>query len=216
VAYTYEDIIDLAKRSGIPFKVGSDLRPGATVKYTGKPSLHAEGKAVDFSGYSQDQLAEFMINAGAREVFHKSVATGKWYGWSKGKPVPETAHGGELAKDHENHVHAAFDEAGVGPGSFLDNLRKGIASVGAALSPALGPLAKFIPNPGNVTEALGSMGTGIYSIAQSAVGVGTLANTITQLFLPTKIMRGAMFLLGMMFMLIGIWFLSREIKESKA
>lgn len=213
---TSEQIVELAQRSGIPYKVGSRHRPGATTKYSGSKSHHADDNAVDFSGFNQDALAQYFMAIPGYEVFHRSQATGTWYGMSKGKQVPVTAHGGELAKDHENHLHVAMGPEHVGPGSFLDNLRKGLASVGANLSPALGALGTYIPNPANVTGALQNVGAGIYSIAQSAVGVGRMADTITSLFLPTKIMRGALFLFGAMFLLIGIWFLAREVKESKA
>jgi hypothetical protein len=212
VVGTSAQIIEIAQRAGIPY--GETLRWRSTPTRRGGRSHHQDDNAVDFMGYSQDALAELFVKIPTLEVFHFSEATGKWYGVSKGKPV-DPAKNQDLVKEHKNHLHVAMSPEQVGPGSFLDNLRKGLASVGSALSPALGALGGFIPNPGNVTDALGNVGKGIYSIAESAAGVGHLANTITQLFLPTKLMRAFAFVFGTIFLLIGIWFLAREVKESK-
>lgn len=215
MAYTYEQIIEIAQRSGIPNNPGSTLRPGAKTK-SGKDSWHATGRAVDFMGYSQDALAALFMSIPTLEVFHKSEATGKWYGMSRGKPVDEKTHQ-DLVNEHRNHLHVAMSEEQVGPGSILERLRKGLAAFGAGVAGALpGPLSGLIPTPGNVTEALTNVGTGISSIAQSAMSVGQLATAATKLFLPTtqlRIMAGAF---GMIFILIGIWFLSREVRESRA
>jgi hypothetical protein len=155
------------------------------------------------------------MNIPTAEVFHYSDATGTWYGMSKGKPV-DPVKNADLVAEHHNHLHVAMLPDQVGPGSFLDNLRKGLASIGDNLSPAAGALSKFIPTPGNVTDALGNVGGAMYSLAQSAASVGQLATVVTKAFLPTNLMRAALFLFGAVFTLIGIWFLAREVKESKA
>lgn len=207
-------IIEIAQRSGIPNNPGSTFRPGATTKSGGK-SHHADDNAVDFMGFNQDALAALFMGVPSLEVFHFSNATGKWYGKSKGKDVDPNKHP-DLVNEHKNHLHVALGPDQVGPGSILDQLRKGLAAITPSLGIGAGALSGFIAAPGNVTDALTNVGTGIYSIAQSAVSVGALANTVTRAFLPTNILRGVFFLFGVMAILIGVWFLAREVKESKA
>lgn len=213
MAYTFDQIIEIAKLSGIPNNPGSTYRAGAVTR-SGKRSHHADGQAVDFMGYSQDALAALFMSIPTMEVFHKSDATGKWYGMSKGKLVDEASHK-ELVAEHRNHLHVAMNPDQVGPGSILDQLRKGISIVAGAGTTAAGALGRFIPNPGNVTDALTNVGTGIHSLAQSAISVGEFASQATKLFLPTTQIRIMAGFLGVIFILIGIWFLSREIRESK-
>lgn len=214
MAYTYEQIIEIAQRSGIPNHPSSMLRPGAKTK-SGNVSWHASGKAVDFGGRNQDALATLFMGIPTLEVFHFSDATGKWYGSSKGRPVDPATHQ-DLVQEHRDHLHVAMSEEQLGPGSLLDQMRKGLAAIGPGLGAVGGTLAGIIPNPGNVTEALANVGAGMHSIAQSALSVGQLAQLATKLFLPTTAIRVFAGFMGAIFILIGIWFLSREIRESKA
>lgn len=214
---TSAQIIELAKLSGIHFEPGSTYRPGATTKYSGSRSHHADDNAVDFTGYNQDQLAQFFMQFPTAEVIHKSRATGTWYGSSRGKPI-DPVKNAQMVKDHENHLHVAMTPDQVGPGSVLDQIRKGLVSVGSlasgAVAPITGLLGSLIPNPSTVTQALSNVGTGISSVAESAMSIGRVADAITRALLPSNLMRGAMFMFGIMFLLIGIWFLAREAKES--
>lgn len=210
---TSAQIVELAERSGIPY--GQTLRYRSTPTRRGTRSHHQDDNAVDFMGYDQDRLAEFYMGQDSYEVFHKSRATGKWYGKSKGKLVDENKHQ-DLVQEHVNHLHVAMGPEHLGPGSLLDQLRKGLATVSPALAAATSPLGRYIPSPGNVTDALTNVGGAMYSIAQSAASVGQLAGTVTRAFLPTNLMRGALFVFGAIFVLIGIWFLAREVRESKA
>lgn len=213
-APTFEQIIEIAQRSGIPNNPGSTMRPGAVTK-SGNVSNHASGRAVDFIGHSQDALAEFFMRFPTLEVFHKSDATGKWYGSSKGKPVDEQTHQ-QLVADHRNHLHVAMSEEQVGPGSVLDMMRKGIAVAAGAAGTITGTLGKLIPNPANVTEAITNVGTAANSLAQSAMSMGRFAEFATRLFMPTVQLRIYAGIFGAVSLLIGIWFISREIRESKA
>lgn len=208
---TFEQIIELAKRSGIPYDAGSTVRPGAVTK-SGKKSHHADGNAVDFMGHNQDALASFFMKFPTLEVFHYSERTKTWYGMSKGKPV-DAAKNQTLVNDHKNHLHVAMSTDQVGPGSFLDQLRRGL--VDGATSTA-GALANLIPNPANVTEALSNVGGAMHSIAQSTMSISQVAQAITKLFLPSNAVRVGAGFAGVAFILIGILFLSAEIRESKA
>lgn len=89
-----------------------------------------------------------------------------------------------------------------------------IGQVGDALAAGASAIAGMIPNPGNVTEALSNVGTAIGSVAESAVGVANVANLVTRAFLPSNLIRGSALVMGSVFILIGIWFLGREIKDA--
>ena len=213
-APTFEQIIELAQRSGLPNNPGSTMRPGAVTK-TGKVSYHASGRAVDFMGHSQDALASFFMRFPTLEVIHKSDATGVWYGTSNGKPIDEATHQ-QLVSDHRNHLHVAMSEEQTGPGSILDQMRKGIAAIGAGGQSLVGSLGRIIAAPGNLTEAVSNVGTAATSMATSVMSVGVVAEKLTHFFMPTTQMRIYAGIFGAVAIIIGIWFLSREIRESKA
>lgn len=83
----------------------------------------------------------------------------------------------------------------------------------AQLGQGVKTLAGWIPTPGNLTEATANIGTGLAGIAEGAMSVGRVAQLVTKAFLPTNIIRGFCFIFGMIFILIGIWFLAREVRE---
>lgn len=65
---------------------------------------------------------------------------------------------------------------------------------------------------GGITEAIDNVGNALAGIATSAASMSRVADAVTRLFLPTNIMRGALGLGGAVFVLIGIYFLSREVR----
>lgn len=85
-----------------------------------------------------------------------------------------------------------------------------ITDIGNALLAPLG----WIPTPGNVTEALANVGAGIGSVAESAASVASVAGLVTKAFLPSNLLRGFAMMFGTIFILVGIWFLGREIKDA--
>lgn len=91
-------------------------------------------------------------------------------------------------------------------------------NAGGGLGSILGPggqlIAELIPKPANVTEALTNVGNAAAGIASSVAGVGELAGTVSRALLPSNMLRIAMFLFGTMFVIVGMWFLAREVKES--
>lgn len=99
-----------------------------------------------------------------------------------------------------------------GGGTGTDN------GAGGILGPVLGPggqiIANLIPNPGNVTEALTNLGGAMAGVASGVVNIGELAGTVGRAFLPTNMLRAAFFMFGTIFVLIGIFFLAREVRES--
>lgn len=69
---SYPQIIAAAKRSHIPFVVGSTYRPGSRGEGGGLDH-HSEGKAVDFPGFNQDALAGYFERlAGVIELIHRT------------------------------------------------------------------------------------------------------------------------------------------------
>jgi len=87
-------------------------------------------------------------------------------------------------------------------------------TVVGAIQGAIGNITGMIPNPGNVTEALANIGSAAGSFATSAQSVANLAGIVTRAMLPSNLLRGSALIMGAVFILIGIWFLGREIKES--
>lgn len=225
---TINEIIELAQLSGIPFQARPQDQYRPTDKtYSGQPSDHSRGWAVDFMGYNQDELAKYFMGiaqaGGALEVTHYSEATGTWYGYNgrKGRPVdPNAAGNKQLVADHHNHLHVAVSPEQVGPGSILDRLRKKLITVAdiakGVLGVATGGIGPALVGtaPKTVTEALGNIGGAMTSIGQSAMSIGRVSDMVTRAFLPTNLLRGVMFFGGIISILIGIFFLAREVRES--
>lgn len=203
-----DEIIALAKRSGLPYQVGSTYRPGA-VTLSGRTSYHASDDAVDFSGYNQDALAKYFMGLPTLEVIHHSNRTGVNYATSSGNPF--TLQGALLAQ-HRDHLHVAGRESalrpvlGSGGGRVFDPAGD---PIGTARS-----LLDAIPVPSTVTGALTNIGTALRSTAATAAEVGVLAQTVTRAFLPSNLIRAAFLVSGSIFVLIGIWFLAREVRDS--
>lgn len=67
--------------------------------------------------------------------------------------------------------------------------------------------------PTSVTGAINGVSNQIRDIATGVASVGKVAELVTRAFLPSNIMRGFAGLLGTMFVLIGVYFLSREARN---
>lgn len=107
--------------------------------------------------------------------------------------------------------------------SHVDNLRRvpGVdgspGTIPADLSSpgeVTNKLFGWIPTPATMTEAATNIGTSLGSVAQSAMSVSKLAQLATRAFLPSNLLRGFALLMGVVFVLIGIWFLAREVRDS--
>lgn len=156
-------------------------------------SDHPKGLALDFMTSVRatgDALVDYLIaNADRYGVKYIIWQRHQWQGgqWS--------AYTGK--NPHTDHVHVSFND-------------RGPSIVGAA-----GQLLKLpFTAPANVTEAIGNLSAGVGSIAESALSVGRVADLVTRAFLPTAIIRGVALVLGVVFLLIGIWFIAREAKDS--
>lgn len=130
-----------------------------------------------------------------------------------GKTVTET----KMGDGYWSHVTAIRRVQGTEGGSGTSLVGAVVAGAQAALGatqPGVATVLGFIPNPKTMTDAVGNIGAGMASVAQSALQVGELAGLATKLFLPTNLVRAGALLFGTAFIIIGIWFLAREIKAS--
>lgn len=205
-----DEIIELARRSGIPNKPGSTHRPGA-VTASGSPSWHASDNAVDFTGRNQDRLAQYFMGIPTMEVIHHSDATGHNYATSEGKPFELR---GPLLQQHRDHLHVAMTESqarkalGVASGAAA-----GVGGFMAGADIAGLPPLPFL-NPGTSMQALTNIGQGMQNLATGAARVGELAGLVSRIFLPSNAIRAVALFFGIVFILIGILFLAREVRQS--
>ncbi len=158
-------------------------------------SDHPKGLALDYMTRSKpvgDALARDLIeNAQAWNVKYVIWWRQIWHPGRGWKP-----YSGPSA--HTDHVHASFgDKPGKGGGKPLNP---------SPISSVLDPLG--------VAGAIKNVGDRLGEIGQSAAKIGTVADLLTRAFLPTNMVRGAAGFAGAIFVLIGIWFLSREIRNS--
>lgn len=160
-------------------------------------SDHPRGLALDYMTRSKskgDALARDLIaNAKAWNVKYVIWWRQIWHPGKGWRPYSGPS-------PHTDHVHASFlDKPGSGTAdpSKPGNLASAIAAV-----------------PGTVTGALGGLVAPVTELAGAAARVGKVAELLTALFLPTNIIRGVAAFAGTIFVLIGIWFLSREVRAS--
>lgn len=160
-------------------------------------SDHPKGLAADLMTNSKsvgDRLAAFAV----KHYKQLGIKYLIWWGqiWHPGKGWSDY----DGPSDHKDHVHVSFVAKG-GSGKLPD-IGNAISAIGSA-----------IPGVGNVTDGLKGIGDGIRSIAGSALAVGKVAEMITSAFLPNNLVRGAAGGFGVLFILIGIFFLSREARS---
>lgn len=157
-------------------------------------SDHPKGLALDFMTRSRatgDALAaDVLRNAQAWNV--KYVI---WFRqiWSPGKGWRPYSG----PSSHTDHVHVSFGDK-PGPGTKAPKITDRMD----------------VLDPLGVAGAIKDVGGKIGAIGEQLAGVGKVADLMTRLFLPTSIVRGAAAFAGTLFVLFGIWFLSREIRNS--
>lgn len=162
---------------------------------------HPSGHALDFMVSDRargDALANDAIaNAsqlGVKYIIWQRQAWNPQKGWH---PYTSTNN------PHTDHVHI----------TFLDRPGSGVPTgpTGAVFG-----LPGFVPTPSNVTDALSNLGNAMFNIAGSVARMGEVAGLVTRAFLPSNLIRGFALFLGTIFILIGIWFLANEVKDSDA
>lgn len=158
-------------------------------------SDHPKGLALDFMTRSRstgDALAADLI----RQANAWNVKYVIWWRqiWSPGKGW-RPYHG---PSSHTDHVHASF---GAKPGT-------GVPDAGSR------PPGVNVLDPLGVAGAVREVGAKVGAIGDQFAKVGKVAELMTRAFLPTSLVRGAAAFAGTIFVLIGIWFLSREVRDS--
>lgn len=157
-------------------------------------SDHPKGLALDYMTRSKatgDALAaDLLRNASAWNI--KYII---WYRqiWQPGKGW-QPYHG---PSPHTDHVHASFKDT---PGKATNTLNP-MPGGGSLLDPL------------GVAGAIKGVGEQLHDLAGSAAQIGKVADLITRAFLPSSMLRGAAGFMGTILILIGIWFLSREIRN---
>lgn len=204
-----DEIIELARRSGLPNRPGSTYRPGATTA-SGSPSWHASDNAVDFTGRNQDDLAQYFMRFPTMEVIHHSDATGRDYATSHGKPFNLT---GPLEQQHRDHLHVAMTESQARGALGSGQVAAGVGGFMAGANIAGVPVLPFL-NPGSTVQALTNIGQAMQNTATAAARTAELAGQVSKLFLPNNAIRAFALFFGTIFILIGILFLAREVRQS--
>jgi hypothetical protein len=141
-------ITAMLRQFGVPFKILSTYRPGATTRFTGAQSWHALNRAIDLSGPGG------MINYSPRDLLRINHAIYDAY-----KPhLMEMIYGGpgaknvfrgrdhtfssELMREHINHVHAAMARGGFvvprTPGGSLLRVGEGLHDEAVQVTPLHG------------------------------------------------------------------------------
>lgn len=165
-------------------------------------SDHPKGLALDLMTRSKavgDKLADFAVkNAKALGItyviwWHQIWTPGK--GWHKYTgPSP-----------HTDHVHVSFAAKAPTAGQKLTD------GGGGGIGGVLGQVGDVLT--GGTTDAMRSIAGGVKEMAGAAMSVGKLADLAVSAFLPTNIVRGVAGAAGTLFVLIGIFFLSREARQ---
>lgn len=164
-------------------------------------SDHPKGLAADFMTSSKnvgDRLATFAVK-------HYKALGIKYVIWWRRIWTPEQGwHDYHGPSDHTDHVHVSFLAKG-GTGK-LDGLADTATALGSAV-------AGTVTEESGVIGAIRGVSTSLKGIGTSLASVGKLAEMTTTLFLPNNIVRGVSGAAGTLFVLIGIYFLSREARS---
>lgn len=145
---------------------------------------------------------------------HVGIYTGDGRIIEAGDPVQVTTYGPQY-KAHVTGYRRVPGIAGYGIGAGSGAGGGYTGGLPNPLDPAqVGGFIAGLATPKTVTEGLGAIGGGILSIGQSMANVGHVANVFGRALLPSNMLRAAMFFLGIVSLLIGIWFLASEAKDS--
>lgn len=161
-------------------------------------SDHPKGLATDMMTSSKsvgDKLAAYAVrNAKALGI--------KYVIWWKRIWTPDEGwHDYDGPSDHTDHVHLSFNAK---PGSGKAEGGTG-GGIGGLIPDAL------IPSP--IQNALSGVTDQLKAMAQGLTQIGNVATLITSAFLPNNLVRMSAALSGTIFILIGVFFLSREVRN---
>lgn len=66
---------------------------------------------------------------------------------------------------------------------------------------------------GGITGAIRGVGAELGKVASGVASVGKVAELVTRAFMPSNLLRGFAAVIGTLFILMGVWFLSREARN---
>lgn len=160
-------------------------------------SDHPKGLALDLMTRSKsvgDRLADYAV----RNYKAYGITYVIWYRqiWTPSKGW----HPYNGPSPHTDHVHLSFSDK---PGNGKPD-GPGAGGGGSDVTSKL-PV---------VGDGLKGIADGIKSMAGAALSVGKVADHVAALFLPTNIVRAVAGVGGTLFILIGIFFLTREARNS--
>jgi hypothetical protein len=99
----WRNVVALLKSTGpISGAFGNAYRPG-------DPLWHGSGRAVDWMGFNQDQLATFLTTRRPLELIHRSST--RDYAYTRGRD--KGSFNENLMQEHRNHIHIAMDSGGL-------------------------------------------------------------------------------------------------------
>src|SRR5574342_222693 len=124
-----------------------------------------------------------------------------------GQTVRETS----LGPTYLRHVDAyrrvpGLSDSGAALAGFEAGLNV-VPGIGGALSNVVGAV-RGVAGGGPVGDTLSMIGTTLGGMVEGVQEMGRLASLVAHLFAPGAILRGVLFFLGWILILIGIWFLA--------
>jgi hypothetical protein len=98
----WRQVLALIKSGPDSGSFGNAYRPG-------DPKWHGSGRAVDWMGYNQDALAQFLAGKRPLELIHRT--RNRDYAYTRG--VNRGSFNNALMEAHRNHIHIAMKDGGV-------------------------------------------------------------------------------------------------------
>lgn len=129
-----------------------------------------------------------------------------------GQTVKETIFG----PNYRRHVDAwrrvpGLEGANPTPADRVDAITAGVATGLGVIPGVPSAISHAKPTVGETLDVLSSAASGMVEGVQN---MGRLAGLITHAFMPSAILRGVFFFGGWVLILIGVWFLSMEVRDT--
>lgn len=137
----WRSIVALIKSTGpMSGEFGNGYRPG-------DPLWHGSGHAVDWMGFNQDNLANWLAARKPLELIHRTPRRD----WAYTRGVNRGSFNEQLMQNHRNHVHIAMDSGGwLNPG--MSHIWNGTGSPEAVLTGEQWSTMERTINQGNHAE----------------------------------------------------------------